>query len=138
MFSSKKQAAIRSLVGEGTVIQGTLQFSDGLRIDGEIQGDVVSTPGNTSILVISEKAKVTGAVRAGHVIINGTVIGPVECTTLLELQSNARIQGDVHYAALEMQQGAIIEGGLQRVAGATTPAITNSDASLKLLANSND
>lgn len=140
MFSSKKQPSIRSLVGEGTVIQGTLQFSDGLRIDGEIQGDVISTPGNTSILVISEKAKVTGAVKAGHAIINGTVIGPVECSTLLELQSNARIQGDVRYEALEMHQGAIIEGGLQRIAGSTLPALVNGDGKmpLKLLAASNE
>ena len=71
MFSSKKQPAIRSLIGEGTVIQGTLSFSGGLRIDGEVQGDVVADAGSTSILVISEKAKVIGTVKAGHVIING-------------------------------------------------------------------
>lgn len=135
MFSSKKQPSIRSLVGEGTVIQGTLEFNDGLRIDGEIQGDVISTPGNTSILIISEKAKVTGAVKAGRAIINGTVIGPVECSTLLELQSKARIQGDVRYEALEMHQGATIEGSMQRVSGSVMPAITNDEKRpLKLLA----
>jgi cytoskeletal protein CcmA (bactofilin family) len=113
--SSKKQPTIRSLIGEGTVIQGTLRFSDGLRIDGEVQGDVVSSADNTSILVISEKAKIVGAVRAGHVIINGTVIGPVVSYTLLELQPNAKIQGDVHYESLEMHQGATIEGGMQKL-----------------------
>ncbi|MFM2068355.1 MAG: hypothetical protein RLZZ584_3264 [Pseudomonadota bacterium] len=113
--SSKKQPTIRSLIGEGTVIQGTLRFSDGLRIDGEVQGDVVSSADNTSILVISEKAKIVGAVRAGHVIINGTVIGPVVSYSLLELQPNAKIQGDVHYESLEMHQGATIEGGLQKL-----------------------
>jgi cytoskeletal protein CcmA (bactofilin family) len=115
MFGSKKQPAIRSLIGEGTVIQGTLCFSDGLRIDGEIQGDVVASPDSKSILVISEKAKVVGTVKAGHVIINGTVIGPVESNQLLELQPKALIQGDVRYAALEMHQGATIEGAMQRL-----------------------
>lgn len=115
MFGSKKQPAIRSLIGEGTVIQGTLRFSDGLRIDGEIQGDVVASANDTSILVISEKAKVTGTVKAGHVIINGTVIGPVESNHLLELQPKAHIQGDVVYEALEMHQGATIEGALHRI-----------------------
>ena len=138
MFASKKQSSIRSLVGEGTVIQGTLEFSDGLRIDGEIQGDVVATAGNTSMLIISEKARVVGAVKAAHAMINGTVIGPVECTTLLELQPKARIQGDIHYEALEMHQGAIVEGSLHRVAGSITQAIANDDKpALKLLATSN-
>ncbi len=115
MFGSKKQPAIRSLIGEGSRIEGTLRFSDGLRIDGEVQGDVLADPNSKTILVISEKARVTGFVQAAHVIINGTVIGPVESSQLLELQPKALIQGDVRYAALEMHQGATIEGAMQRL-----------------------
>jgi cytoskeletal protein CcmA (bactofilin family) len=115
MFGSKKQPAIRSLIGEGTRIEGTLHFRDGLRIDGEVVGDVMADPNSKTILVISEKAQVTGRVHAAHVIINGTVIGPVESAQLLELQPKARIQGDVRYAALEMHQGATIEGVMQRL-----------------------
>jgi cytoskeletal protein CcmA (bactofilin family) len=115
MFGSKKQPAIRSLIGEGTLIEGTLRFSDGLRIDGEVHGDVLAAPDGKTILVISEKAKVVGRVVAAHVIINGTVIGPVESAQLLELQPKALIQGDVRYAALEMHQGATIEGVMQRL-----------------------
>ena len=142
MFGSKKQPAIRSLIGEGTVIQGTLRFSDGLRIDGEIQGDVVATANDTSILVISEKARVTGTVKAGHVIINGTIIGPVESNHLLELQPKAHIQGDVVYESLEMHQGATIEGALHRISSASgkasTPSLVEDKPSLKLLATGND
>lgn len=137
MFSSKKQPSIRSLIGEGTVVQGTLRFSDGLRIDGEVQGDVVANVNDTSILVISEKAKVTGTVKAGHVIINGTVIGPVESNHLLELQPKALIQGDVRYESLEMHQGATIEGALQRLTTATAAALEDKPA-LKLLAAGNE
>lgn len=137
MFSSKKQPSIRSLIGEGTVVQGTLRFSDGLRIDGEVQGDVVANLNDTSILVISEKAKVTGTVKAGHVIINGTVIGPVESNHLLELQPKALIQGDVRYESLEMHQGATIEGALQRLTQASAAALEDKPA-LKLLAAGND
>ncbi len=136
MFNSKKQPAIRSLIGEGTSIQGTLSFSDGLRIDGEVQGDVVAAPGVNSILVISEKAKVTGTVKAGHVIINGVVVGPIESTVLLELQPKAHIQGDVVYEALEMHQGATIEGALHPLSKGARPdeASTDDKPALKLLA----
>ena len=46
----------------------------------------------------------------GHVIINGTVVGPVESDELLELQPKARIEGDVRYILIEMHQGAAIDG----------------------------
>jgi cytoskeletal protein CcmA (bactofilin family) len=109
----KKQPPIRSLIGEGTVLLGEVRFSDGLRIDGEVRGDVVAVGDERNILVISEKARVIGKVNAGHVIINGTVVGPVQSDELLELQPKARITGDVHYETLEMHQGATIDGELR-------------------------
>ena len=68
-------------------------------------------------MVISEKARVRGKVNAGHVIINGEVVGPVQADELLELQPKARIEGDVSYKALEMHQGATITGQLKPMAG---------------------
>ena len=109
--SRKKQPPIRSLIGEGTVLRGEVRFSDGLRVDGEVHGQMgVAVDGR---LVISEKARVHGKVNAGHVIINGTVVGPVQSDELLELQPKARITGDVRYESLEMHQGATIDGELR-------------------------
>lgn len=129
MFAKKKQPPIRTLIGEGTMIRGELQFSDGLRIDGEVQGDVVASALDTSILVISEKAKVVGRVKAGHVIINGHVTGPVQADALLELQPKAVIVGDVKYEALEMHQGATIEGELRPLKAEEKPAMIKLAAS---------
>ncbi len=112
-FSFKKQPPIRSLIGEGTAVHGELRFADGLRIDGEVHGDVLASGERPSLLVISENARVHGKVMAGHVIINGEVVGPVHSTELLEIQPRARINGDVRYEALEMHQGATIDGELR-------------------------
>ncbi len=126
MWSGKKsQPAIRTLIGEGTRFKGELQFSDGLRIDGDVLGDVLAAGDKPSILVISEKARVHGKVRAAHVIINGEVCGPVECTQLLELQPKARVIGDISYDTLEMHQGAMIDGELRPLKAAQDkPALT--------------
>lgn len=129
MFAKKKQPPIRTLIGEGTVIRGELLFSDGLRIDGEVQGDVIANPGEHSILVISEKARVVGKVKAGHVIINGHVTGPVLSDQLLELQPKAVIVGDVKYEALEMHQGATIDGELHPLKAEEKPALIKLAAS---------
>ena len=130
MFSKKKQPAIRSLIADGNHVEGNVQFTDGLRIDGSIVGNVRSGEEKNSILVISETASVTGEVHADHVIINGAVRGPVYARRMLELQPKARIEGDVYYTALEMHQGAIIAGLLH-----PTPAMIEEKPTLKLAAN---
>ena len=113
MFNKKKQPAIKSLIAEGSQIAGHITFADGLRVDGEVSGNISAKADVASILVISESARVTGEVSADHIIINGTVKGPVNARKMLELQPKARIEGDVHYAALEMHQGALIAGQLR-------------------------
>lgn len=113
MFGKKKQPPIKSLIAVGTCIEGNIKFTDGLRIDGEVIGDIRASDDNGSILVVSESATVTGHIHADHVIINGRVKGPVHASELLELQPKARVEGDVSYKALEMHQGATIIGQLR-------------------------
>ncbi len=129
MFNKKKQPPIRSLIAESSEIEGNLRFAEGLRIDGTVVGNVNARTEKASILVVSETANVTGEIFADHIIINGTVNGPVHAHVLLELQPKARIQGDVYYTALEMHQGAIIDGQLR-------PGVEDEDKpTLKLAAN---
>jgi cytoskeletal protein CcmA (bactofilin family) len=123
MFNRKKHPPIRSLISESTVIRGELRFSEGLRIDGEVHGDVIDIGGERSILVISEKAQVIGKVKAGHVIINGSVRGPVIADELLELQPKASIIGDVKYESIEMHPGATIQGVLHPLKADEKPAL---------------
>lgn len=129
MFNKKKQPPIKSLIAEGSQIDGNFGFSDGLRVDGVIMGNICAKPDLPSILVISETATVTGEIHADHIIINGTVHGSVHALLMLELQPMARIQGDVHYTALEMHQGAIIAGQLRPILG------SEEKPTLKLAAN---
>ena len=120
MFGKKSQPPIKSLIAQGTRIEGNMKFTEGLRVDGEVYGDIQAVGEEAgSLLVISEASIVQGAIQADHVIINGTVRGPVYARELLELQPKARIEGDVSYVSLEMHQGATISGQMKPlVAGA--------------------
>lgn len=109
----RKAPPIRSLVGEGMLVQGHLQFTDGLRVDGEVRGDVTAAGEGPSLLVIGEKGRVIGKVSAAHVIINGQVRGPVHSTELLELQPRAMVAGELRYHTLEMHPGAAVQGELR-------------------------
>lgn len=110
--SAKPQNRIDSLVGTGTVIVGDVTFSGGLRVDGEIRGNVRSADGQASTLVISEHARIEGEIDVAHLVVNGTVIGPVRSKEFLELQAKARVTGDVEYNTLEMHLGAVVQGRL--------------------------
>ena len=124
MFGVKKgstpQNSIDSLIGVGTRIEGNMIFTGGLRIDGEVRGNIRSENGLEGTLVISEKASVEGEISVGHVVINGTVIGPVTAGESLELLPSARVTGDVEYHQIEMQQGAVIQGRLVHQISAKT------------------
>jgi len=128
--SSKPQNKIDSLIGAGTRIEGNVTFSGGLRIDGEIHGNINAEKGVPSTLVLSEQARIEGEVNVAHAVINGTIVGPVRASDSLELQPNARVTGDVEYHQLEMQQGAVVQGRLIHQTSART-------VELKLAASSN-
>lgn len=109
---SKPNNRIDSLIGATTRIEGNVFFSGGLRVDGTVRGNVAALPDQPGTLVISEHARVDGEVQAAHVVVNGTINGPVDARESLELQALSRVKGDVHYKSIEIQQGAVIEGRL--------------------------
>ena len=121
MFSkrhTKPQERIDSLIGAAAKIEGNLIFSGGLRVDGEITGNVTAVPGEPSTLVLSEHGRIKGEISVTHMVINGVVTGSVSATEYMELQSKSKIIGDVHYKTLEIQIGAIVEGTLIHLADA--------------------
>jgi cytoskeletal protein CcmA (bactofilin family) len=113
MLGIKKQSTVRSAIGAGMHVNGDCVFEGSLEIDGTVLGDVTGQGAQPTALTIGESGSVTGAISADQVVIGGTVVGPVLARELLELHAKARVQGDVLYKALEMQQGAVIAGQLR-------------------------
>ena len=108
--ASKPQSRIDSWIGSSTSIEGNLYFSGGMRVDGVIRGNVTSQPDHPGTLVVSENARIDGEVHATHIVVSGTIVGPVHATESLELQAGSRIKGDVYYKTIEMVQGSVVEG----------------------------
>jgi cytoskeletal protein CcmA (bactofilin family) len=109
---SNKPSPIDSLIGTGTLIEGDIAFTGGLRIDGHVKGNVKATGNKPGTLVISELAKVEGDIDVAHVVINGTVAGPVRGAEYVELLPKARVTGNVSYKSIEIHVGAIVMGQL--------------------------
>jgi cytoskeletal protein CcmA (bactofilin family) len=130
MFKKKEQS-IKSLIAKGTRIEGTLTVLDGMRIDGEVLGDISCSSPN-SLLVISETAIITGSISSDNIIVSGQVNGPIFSKTLLEINSSAKITGDIHYKGLEIHQGAKISGVLYPTLVNEPSMVKNKESSLTL------
>ncbi|MBI3903802.1 MAG: polymer-forming cytoskeletal protein [Nitrosomonadales bacterium] len=131
MFSkrqNKPRNRIDTLIGAEAKIDGNIGFSGGLRVDGEINGNVIAVPGKPSTLVLSEHGRITGEVSVTHLVVNGVVEGAVHAAEYLELHGKARVTGEVHYKTLEIQLGAIVEGRLIHL----VEAVSNKVVALKL------
>ena len=121
MFSSKKDstgvkmAKLTTLVAHNVHISGDLEFSEGLRMDGQVTGNVSGRPGEETLLVVSDQGAIRGNVSAYDVIINGCVTGDVTVAHFVELQSNARVLGNIYYQQLRMDIGATVEGKLTKL-----------------------
>ena len=110
--ASKPQNRIDSLIGATTRIEGNVIFSGGLRVDGMVRGNVAALPDQPGTLMVSADARIDGEVQAAHIVVSGSINGPVHATETLELQAGSKVKGDVYYKTIEMHQGAIVEGRL--------------------------
>ena len=93
-----------SVFGADIAIKGDVAASADLHIDGKIEGDVTCTA-----LVQGESSVIAGAIKAETARLAGTVRGSIDVAELVILRS-ARIFGDVHYDALTIEQGALVDG----------------------------
>ncbi|SEL20381.1 bactofilin family protein [Nitrosovibrio tenuis] len=110
--TGKPQNQIDSLIGADTHIDGNINFSGGLRVDGHVRGNIIASSDKLSTLVLSDEAIIEGKIQVSHAIINGTVIGAIQTSEYVELQAKAKVSGDVQYKTLEIHVGASVQGML--------------------------
>lgn len=112
MAAEKRKNPIDSIIGSTSTIHGMLKFSGGLRVDGRILGNIEAEPAGSGYLLLSSRGRIEGDVNVAHIVVGGEIIGNLHAADMVELQSRARITGDVYYSALAMQAGAAVSGKL--------------------------
>jgi len=117
MFNRKKSRHMdaSSIIGQHTEVEGNINFEGRLHINGVIRGDVSASQDQKAMLTLSESGAIHGNVNVPYVILNGPVIGSVHARDHVELAPKARVEGDVHYALIEMAMGAEVNGRLVRI-----------------------
>jgi cytoskeletal protein CcmA (bactofilin family) len=114
MFKRKqnKTPSIDTLIGAKTRIDGDVEFSGGLHVDGYINGNVRAESGAEASLSVSEQGGIEGSVIVPNVVLNGIVKGSIDALDRVELGEKARVLGNVRYAVIETAVGAQINGKL--------------------------
>lgn len=93
-----------SVIGADVSIKGDINASADLHVDGTIEGDI-----KCSSIVQGETSRIMGGVEAQQARLAGHVMGSIRVRELVILRT-AQIEGDVHYDALTIEQGAQVEG----------------------------
>jgi cytoskeletal protein CcmA (bactofilin family) len=99
------------VIGADVAIKGDIEASADLHVDGAVTGDLVCAS-----LVQGETSRIEGAITADTARLSGMVKGTITVRELVILKS-ARIEGDVHYEALTIEQGAQVDGKFAPDAG---------------------
>ena len=93
-----------SVIGSDVTIKGDVSASVDLHVDGTIEGDI-----KCASIVQGEGSAIHGAVIADSARMSGKVTGSITAKELVILKT-AKIDGDVHYDALTIEQGAQVDG----------------------------
>jgi cytoskeletal protein CcmA (bactofilin family) len=103
MFANKRKSTL-TVLGSDIAIDGDLAATADLHLDGRVDGDI-----KCAALVQGETSQIIGMVVAENAHVAGTIKGSISADTLVILKT-ARIEGDVTYGVLSIEEGAQVEG----------------------------
>ena len=113
MKKKRKFVAITTLIDKDIVISGDTSYTGGIRIDGEMIGNLKVHGEEDSLLIMGHGSKITGDVDVEKAIINGEINGNIKCHDYLELNTNSIVNGTIEYDIIKVQEGSKITGDLK-------------------------
>jgi cytoskeletal protein CcmA (bactofilin family) len=96
---------LNTIIGRGTVFEGTMKVDNSVRIDGVFKGEL-SCSGS---LTISQSGETHAQLEGKEVYINGVVRGTIRAEKV-RLDSQAHFVGDIHANSLSVAEGAVLHG----------------------------
>ena len=112
MFNSKKKTEtvntgiINTIIGDNSKIEGVLTASESTRIDGLLEGKIISQ----STVIVGEHGVVRGDITAIEILVAGTVYGNLKAEERIELTETGRVLGDLVTKTLVIDEGASFKG----------------------------
>jgi cytoskeletal protein CcmA (bactofilin family) len=100
---------IRAFLGEGTQFKGVLSFAGAVRVDGQLEGEIVGD----EVLIIGEPGQVNAEIEVGTLVVSGQVQGNITARERVELLRPSRVSGTIRTPCLIVAEGALFNGNCE-------------------------
>jgi len=104
--AKREMGAMSSIIGKGSVFEGTFQVESSIRVDGVLRGKLTAS----DTLVIGKEGEVEADVTAKNAIVGGKLIGTLEASDKVVLESSSSLFGDLKAKFLMVEEGAVFRG----------------------------
>lgn len=118
----------RSLISSDLQVEGEIESRGSVEVLGTVRGNI-----RASDVSVAESGRVTGSINAGTAVLRGEIKGEIAADSI-NIHASARIEADITYAAIGIEYGANVKGGLRQREGTRpaspppTPAPAKADA----------
>ncbi|MBI4986992.1 MAG: polymer-forming cytoskeletal protein [Rhodocyclales bacterium] len=109
-MTNRSPDRIDTLIGAGTRIEGDIECTGVLRVQGTILGNISCRDNTSGTLVVDSAGGVTGTVNAAHVAVRGRLVGPVQSSQSIEIHRGALLAGDISFQEIAIHAGGVVEG----------------------------
>ncbi len=112
---------LNSILGPGCKVKGNIELQGTIRIDGDFDGDIKCP----DTLIIGKSGVVKASVVVKNAVIGGKLVGNIQASNKIELQTGSHVEGDIQTARLVIDEGVFFEGSCKmgQAAGPTRPSL---------------
>ncbi|UCG52615.1 MAG: polymer-forming cytoskeletal protein [Candidatus Latescibacterota bacterium] len=100
------EGSLNSILGPGCKVKGNIELQGTLRIDGDFDGEVKCP----ETLIIGKSGVVKANVAVKNAVIGGKLLGNIQASNKIELQTGSHVEGDIQTARLVIDEGVFFEG----------------------------
>lgn len=112
IFKNKTDLSrLDTLVGNGTIFEGTLTSKESICVEGFVKGKIVCE----GSVIVGEKGKVDAEIIADVVLLGGEVNGNIVAKTKLEITTSGKLKGNIKTGSLIIAEGVLFEGKCQMI-----------------------
>ncbi len=111
--TDSRQNNIIAFLGKETFFRGYFQFEGTVRIDGKVEGEIVSS----HTLIVGEGASIKGSIKVSKVVCGGNVTGSIESGESIQLVKPSNVHADIRTPVLSVEEGVIFNGNCRMETG---------------------
>ena len=99
-------------IGNGVVLSGKVTVVDKIVIHGSVEAEI-----DANSVEVMASGILTGTIRTKEFSVSGSFTGDAQVSGNLKIQKGGKIEGDVSYGDLSVENGGLIYGSLSKPAG---------------------